>query len=105
MDTNPTSNSTLEAHGAVPDRLPACSGATSPAPWGFFVFLPHNSELDAVEFAISRQALIDAGWNAGCRLAELSGLHHQALPNSPLGAGDIGGRNDVRDTIYDDHVA
>ena len=60
-----------------------------------------NADLDAVEFSISRQALLDAGWN---------GLDYRTLnfqvyttkdgtSNSPQGAGDIGGRADLRDTI------
>lgn len=71
-----------------------------------------NSELDACEFSISRQALRDAGWNG----LDAADLNYQIFvtkdetcnscgANSAPGAGDIGGRNDVRDTIYDDDVA
>lgn len=66
-----------------------------------------NSDLDAVEFSISRQALRDAGWNG----LDAAQLNFQVLTtkdgtgNSPPGPGDLGGRNDIRDTIYDDFLA
>ncbi len=66
-----------------------------------------NSDLDAVEFSISRQALIDAGWN-GLDWRELNFqvfTTKDGTGNSPVGPGDIGGRNDIRDTIGDDWVA
>ena len=65
-----------------------------------------DSKLDAVEFSISRQALRDAGW-----LGNPASLSFQVFTtkdgtqNSPQGAGDIGGRSDIRDTIYDDWLA
>lgn len=65
-----------------------------------------NSKLDAVEFSISRQALRDAGW-----LGNPASLSFQVFAtrdgtqNSPQGAGDLGGRSDIRDTIYDDWLA
>ncbi|MFO1492866.1 MAG: hypothetical protein U1F87_18595 [Kiritimatiellia bacterium] len=71
-----------------------------------------NSELDAVEFAISRNALTlpefpSAGWN-GINIADLR-FHvyttKQGTANTPRGAGDIGGRSDIRDSIYDDWIA
>ena len=71
-----------------------------------------NSELDAIEFSISRQALIDAGWN-GLDAGDLNyqvfstrdGTCNSCAAGNVPGAGDIGGRNDVRDSIYDDNVA
>ncbi len=72
-----------------------------------FISAHYDATLDAVEFSISRQALRDAGWNG----TGATNFNYQVFTtkdgtqNSPLGAGDIGGRNDVRDTIYDDHVA
>ena len=60
-----------------------------------------NAELDAVEFSISRRALLDAGWNG----LDYRSLNFQVFTtkdgtsNSPVGAGDIGGRSDLRDTI------
>jgi hypothetical protein len=76
-----------------------------------FLAAHFNAELDAVEFAISRQALLDAGWNG----LSISSLNFQVFStrdgtcngcnSGGPGAGDIGGRNDVRDSIYDDNVA
>lgn len=65
-----------------------------------------NNELDAVEFAISRQALRDAGW-LGSDFGQLNFQVYttkDGTQNSPPGPGDIGGRSDLRDTIYDDRV-
>lgn len=65
-----------------------------------------DSKLDSVEFSISRKALLDAGW-----LGDPATLHFQVFTtkdgtqDSPQGAGDIGGRSDIRDTIYDDWIA
>ncbi len=66
-----------------------------------------NADLDTVEFSISRQALRDAGWN-GVNAADL--LYQvfttkDGTGNSPVGGGDIGGRSDVRDAIYNDYLA
>ncbi|NQU11303.1 hypothetical protein HQ590_10960, partial [bacterium] len=66
-----------------------------------------NSELDAVEFSVSRQALLEAGWNG----LNPDQLNYQVFTtkdgtgNNPVGAGDIGGRTDLRDTIDDDWLA
>ncbi|MBV9617685.1 MAG: hypothetical protein JO201_00600, partial [Verrucomicrobia bacterium] len=66
----------------------------------------YNSDLDAVEFSISRQALLDAGWNG-----DPNNLLYQVFTtkdgtqNSPQGAGDIGGRSDIRDSIRNDWIA
>jgi len=68
-----------------------------------FVQAYFNSGLDAVEFSISRQALLDAGWN-GLNPDNLSYQVFTVKDGTAGGDGDIGGwdRNDVRDTIYDD---
>ncbi len=72
-----------------------------------FVDAYFNHELDAVEFCISRQALIDAGWSG----SGASNFNYQVFTtadgtsNSPVGPGDIGGRNDIRDSILDDWIA
>ena len=66
-----------------------------------------NSDLDSVEFSISRKALRDAGWN-GLNAAQLNYqvfTTKDGTTNSPVGPGDIGGRNDIRDTIKDDLLA
>lgn len=67
----------------------------------------YNSVLDAVEIVVSRQDLLDAGWNG----LNAETLHYQiystrdGTQNDPRGLGDIGGRSDIRDSIYDDNVA
>jgi len=72
-----------------------------------FIDAYFNSELDAVEFAISRQALRDAGWNG----SGASNFNYQVFTtkdgtqNDGTGAGDIGGRSDIRDAIYNDGIA
>ena len=66
-----------------------------------------NSELDAVEFSISRQALLDAGWN-GLNADDLNFqvfTTKDGTTNNPVGPGDIAGRSDIRDTIGDDYLA
>jgi hypothetical protein len=71
-----------------------------------------NSELDAVEFSISRQALRDGGWN-GLDADELNYQVYVTRDNTCNGCGedgnpgdgDIGGRNDICDSIYDDDIA
>jgi len=71
-----------------------------------FVDAYFNSTLDSVEFSISRPALIDAGW-----LTTADDLNYQVFTtkdgtqNDPVGDGDIGGRSDVRDAIYNDYIA
>lgn len=66
----------------------------------------YNSAMDAVEFSISRQALLDAGW-----LGDATTLNFQVFTtrdgtqNTPRGAGDLAGRSDVRDSILDDNIA
>lgn len=67
----------------------------------------YNSAMDAVEFSISRQALLDAGWNG-----DASTLNYQVFTtkdgtqNTPTrGAGDLAGRSDIRDSIADDWIA
>ena len=65
-----------------------------------------NAELDAVEFSISRQALIDSGWNG----LDYRSLNFQVYTtkdgtsNNPVGGGDIAGRSDLRDTIRSDWI-
>ncbi len=102
VDTNAVNNSTnigenLSARGVVArDR-------NSPAG---FLDAYFNSELDAVEFSISRQALLDAGWNGDAtRLNYQVFTTRDGTQNSPVGPGDIGGRSDIRDTIRDDWIA
>jgi glycosidase len=110
VDTNPNSNSTTFAHGSILTAFGVePRDQNTPDGFGQAYF---NSELDAVEFSISRQALRDAGWN-GFSITSLNfqvfttkdGACNGCGAGGTPGAGDIGGRNDVRDTIYDDQVA
>jgi len=67
----------------------------------------YNADLDAVEFSISRQALLDAGWNGSTKFNYQVFTTKDGTNNSgPNGAGggDLGGRNDLRDSIYDDNL-
>jgi hypothetical protein len=72
----------------------------------YFIGAYFNSELDAVEFAIDRQAILDAGW-----LGDPAQLRYQVFStksgtqNSPQGPGDIGGRSDIRDSIFNNYIA
>ncbi len=102
VDGNPASNSTtigenLTSKGVVRRDQNSPDGFRK----AYF-----DSRLDAVEFSISRKALEDAGW-----LGDPASLRFQVFTtrdgtqNSPLGLGDIGGRTDIRDTIYDDWLA
>jgi len=102
VDTNHTTNSTnanqelMGANGVIVRDQNTTDG---------FVASYYNSVLDAVEFSISRQALLDAGWNGVTPLRFQVFTTKDGTGNSPVGAGDLGGRNDVRDTIYDDFNA
>jgi hypothetical protein len=98
VDTDPVHNTTevgqnLSAHGVVARDQNAPDG---------FLDAYFNAELDAVEFAISRQALKDAGWSG----LTASNFNYQVFTtrdgtaNSPAGAGDIGGRSDIRDAVH-----
>ncbi len=63
-----------------------------------------SSRYDAVEIGVQRQALIDAGW-----LGDPATLNFQVFTTrdgtESGGPGDIGGRNDLRDTVGDDYLA
>jgi len=66
----------------------------------------YNANLDAVEFSISRQALVDAGWNGDAdRLNFQVITTKDGTQNDGTGAGDLGGRTDIRDSIFDDNLA
>ncbi|MEC8220103.1 MAG: hypothetical protein VX014_05695, partial [Verrucomicrobiota bacterium] len=66
-----------------------------------------NSELDAMEASISRQALLDAGWNGNPDTLNFQVFTtRDGTQNSPTpGLGDISGRSDIRDTVFDDFIA
>lgn len=63
-----------------------------------------SSKYDAVEISVEREALTDAGW-----LGDPATLNFQVFTTrdgtQSGGAGDISGRNDIRDTIGDDWLA
>ena len=72
----------------------------------YFMGAYFNHELDAVEFAIDRQALLDANWNGNPASLNFQVFStRDGTQNSPVGAGDIGGRSDIRDTIWNDYIA
>ncbi len=102
LDTDIGNNTTaigedLFANGVVRRDQSAADG---------FKLAYFNSELDAVEFSISRKALTDIGWSGdSTKLNFQVYTTRDGTQNSPVGAGDIGGRSDIRDTIYDDYIA
>jgi hypothetical protein len=78
---------------------------------GGFLGAYFNAELDAMEFAIDRSALIDIGWNG---LADnlnfqvyttKDGTFNTGGPGGGAGPGDIGGRSDITDSIRNDWIA
>lgn len=98
LDTDPLNNTdtfgqSLTANGVVsrPD---------------LFIGAYFNAELDAVEFAIDRDALTGVGW-----LGDPAQLRYQVFStksgtrNSPPGPGDLGGRSDIRDSIFNNDIA
>ncbi len=102
VDTNPASNTTAIAQNLTSfgvqrrDHL-AANG---------FGKAFYSSTYDAVEFSISRQALIDAGWGGNPNTINYQVFSTKdGTANSPVGAGDIGGRSDIRDSMLDDVIA
>lgn len=71
----------------------------------YFRGVNFRADLDAVEFAISRQALLDAGWNGVTPLnyqvyTTKDGTCDTCVGGKP-GAGDVGGRSDIADATMD----
>ena len=102
LDTDAVNNTTeigadLSATGVISRNQNSANG---------FGNAYYNSELDAMECSISRQALLDTGWNG-----DPDSLNFQVYStrdgteNSGSGLGDIGGRSDIRDAVYDDYIA
>ncbi len=102
VDTDPTSNTdnvyqdpSASGFGVISRGI----GSTG------LVAAQWSSAQDAAEFSINRQTLKDLGWNGNPGT-----LHFQVFTtkdgtsNSPVGAGDLSGRNDLRDTIGDDWI-
>ena len=95
VDTNPSSNSTglgqtLSSYGVVSRDQTTANG---------FKKTYFSSDLDAVEFSVSRQALLDAGWN-GLDASDLLYQVYTTKDNTP-----ISGRSYIRDCIYNDYIA
>lgn len=98
VDRNPATNTLTES-----DNLYSAVYGVQEVANGFHGAY-FNSELDAVEFSVDRAALMSAGWNGIA-----SNLNFQvfstkdgtcnACVSAKPGAGDIGGRIDVCDTI------
>ena len=100
IDLDPTQN-TNAVNENLSDAGVVARGRENPNGFGEAYF---NSQLDAAEFSISRQALIDAGWNGSTKLRYQVFTTKDGTQNEG-GGGDIGGRNDLRDTIYDDWLS
>jgi len=74
-----------------------------------------NSELDSVEFSVRRQGLTDSSQGAGWNGLDADDLNYQVYTvkdgtcntceEGNPGPGDIGGRPDIRDAIYNDYIA
>lgn len=83
---------------------PVAEGGVEARSFGGDNKIAWSSTYDAVEIAVSRQHLKDAGW-----LGNPETLNFQVFTTKPnttgAGTGDLPGRNDIRDTIYDDWVA
>ncbi len=98
VDENPLVNTTTQTQNPVAEGgvVARAFGGRNEAAW--------NSIYDAVEIAIERSHILDAGW-----LGDPDTLHFQVFTTKPNtetgGSGDISGRNDIRDTIYDDWLA
>jgi len=97
VDTNRGSNTTDQFQNPLNFGVQARGfGGVNEIAW--------SSRYDAVEIAIDRQHLLDAGWSGNPET-----LNFQVFTTRPGtqagGPGDIPGRNDIRDTIYDDWLA
>ncbi len=102
VDTNPLVNTTSFQNLADPAFGVQQRGPGVP---GGFGAIHASQELDAVEFSISRQALLEAGW-AG----DPATLRYQVFTtkdgtgNIPAGAGDLPGP-DLTDSLRDSGIA
>lgn len=101
VDTNRSVNTTTDVQNPYDsefgvDRRGISANGLNAIAW--------SSRYDAVEIAVQRQALIDAGW-----LGDPATLNFQVFTTKDGtqsgGLGDISGRNDIRDTISDDWLA
>ena len=101
VDTNRTVNTSTEVQnpydpGFGVERRGVAANGLGEIAW--------SNRYDAVEISVQRQALLDAGW-----LGDPATLNFQVFTTKDNtqtgGAGDISGRNDIRDTIGDDWLA
>ncbi|HPC19737.1 MAG: hypothetical protein KBC66_04640 [Kiritimatiellae bacterium] len=96
VDSNPANNTLTEA-----DSLTAAGVVEAP---GGFKGAYFNSELDAVEFAIDRAALVNAGWNGNANTLNFQVFTTKdgtcnTCVGGKAGEGDIGYRIDTTDII------
>ena len=104
VDRNAALNTTTQTQN------PVTAGGVEARSFGGRNEAAWSSRYDAVEIAVERQQLKDAGW-----LGDPNTLNFQVFTTKPntqngvlgigVGSGDLGGRNDIRDTIYDDKLA
>ena len=104
VDRNAALNTTTQTQN------PVTAGGVEARSFGGRNEAAWSSRYDAVEIAVERQQLKDAGW-----LGDPNTLNFQVFTTKPntqnaagllgAGSGDLGGRNDIRDTIYDDKLA
>lgn len=103
LDTNPAQNTSTFG-----DDLTGFGGVDAES--GYFLGAYYNNQLDAIEIAIDRQALLDVNWNGDPDTLNYQvfttrdGTCNGCVDGGP-GAGDIGGRSDIRDTIRTDWLA
>ena len=98
VDRNASQNTTTQTQN------PLTSGGVEARGFGGQNEAAWSSVYDAVEIAVERRHLEETGW-----LGNPNTLNFQVFVTRPntagAGAGDIAGRNDIRDTIYDDWLA
>ena len=98
VDRNGTANTTTQFQN------PVTEGGVEARGFGWSNEAAWSGRYDAVEIAIEREHLKDAGW-----LGDPNTLNFQVFTTKPnttgVGTGDLSGRNDIRDTIYDDWLA
>lgn len=97
VDMNRTSNTTDQFQNPL-------SFGVEARPFGGRNEVEWSSKFDAVEIAIDRQHLKDAGWTGNPETLNLQVFTTKPGTQSG-GPGDLAGRNNIRDTIYDDWVA
>lgn len=92
VDKNPGVNTTTQSQNPVTEGGVEARSATGNDE------IAWSSRYDAVEIAIDRQHLKDAGW-----LGDPNTLNFQVFTTKPNSS--LSGRNNIRDTIYDDWLS